>query len=248
MLPRHLFGGDKGNGGIVFVEVVGHGDNGFFNGGFVRAFLCHHIDLAAMLLPCGQLRHGAAAHRFQRLGYGNGVLPRVGYALNTAHRVAVALTDAAAPEGVILSFGQNDGTVEPGEGKHARIPAAGNQRHMAAFLCGGVHVGKMLRDAGVGVKAVHHIDLLCQCRRHLRQICGASAADDKHVKLICPGVQLGGGIDRSAGQGFDKGGIAPREHAVKLRVAVLGDGALHAASDITVTIDCKFHGKSSFPM
>ena len=198
------------------------------NGGAVRAVLCHDIDLTTVLLTGAQFRHGAIAHSLQCFWNGDGVLPRVQHAGDTAHRVGMSLADTPPPEGVILSFGQDHGAVEPHEREQTRGPSAGNQGHMPGFPGGSVHVREVLRDTGVGVKAVHHMEAAGKDRGHLRQVRGAAAAEDEDVDLSGVLVQGVRRVHRRAGQSMDRGGSTPGKHTGQLRIGVLRHGTLHA--------------------
>ena len=245
MVTVHFLLGDERHGGVILVEIVRHRNDRLLDGGLVRAVLRDDVDLPAVLLPRDELRHFTAAHGIQRLGDGHGVLPRVGNAFDAAHRIGVPLTDAAAPECVVPALGEDDGGVEPVQREHARVPAAGDQCDVTALFRGGVDIREMFRDAGVGVEAVYDIEASGERRRYLRQVGGAAAAEDQHVDLIPITVDVRRSADRRAGLRFNVCGIAAREYANQLRVGVLRDGALNAAPDVSVAVDCEFHTKSN---
>ena len=244
MVALHLFLRDEGHGGVIVGKVVRHLFDLLFDPGLVGALGRNHIAFAQVLLPCGQLRHGAAANRVQRCLDGHGVLPRVQHAVDAAHRVRVPLADAAAPERIVRAVRQDRRRIQAVQRKHARVPPAGNQRDMAALFGRRVHRVKVLRNVGVGVKRVDDVEITRKHRRHLRQVSGAAAADDDQVDLVFVLQQVGRRKDRGAGQGFDAFGRAPRKDADQLCVPGLADGALHAAPKVAVAVNCKFHYRS----
>ena len=231
----HLLGGDELHGGVVVGEVVGHGLDGRLNGSLVGALLGHHIAVAGVLFPGGQLGILALADPLQRFRHGNGVLPGVGHAGNPADGVGMALAHALAPEGVVLALGQNGRGIETVDGEQAGVPAQGDHGHVAALLGGGVHGGEVGRDVGMGVKAVDDVELLGQGRGHGGQVCGGAAAENQNVHLVLPAEDVvqrrhgdAGGAD---GQGSR---VAAGEHHSQFHVRVLGDGALHAPGQIAI--------------
>ena len=112
MIGDQLFLRNKVDGGVVIGEVVGHGFDGIFDFGCVCAVLKHNVALAGMLFARGQRRIFAGAHRGEGFIHGDGVLLGVFDAGNAADGVRMTLTDALAPEGVVVSGGQNGACVQ----------------------------------------------------------------------------------------------------------------------------------------
>lgn len=77
VVPEQLLLREKVHRGVVVGKVVGHGDDRLLDAGPVGPLLRHHKALPHVLLPGGQRRIGAAAHRIQGGGDRDGVLPRV---------------------------------------------------------------------------------------------------------------------------------------------------------------------------
>ena len=57
---------------------------------------------------------------------------------------------------------------------------------MPALFCRRIHIIKMLRDSGMGVKAVYYVEQLRILRGLLRQVGRTAAAQDHYVDLIFP--------------------------------------------------------------
>ena len=93
VVPEQLLLREKVHRGVVVGKVVGHGDDRLLDAGPVGPLLRHHKALPHVLLPGGQRRIGAAAHRIQGGGDRDGVLPRVPDAGDAADGVGVALAD-----------------------------------------------------------------------------------------------------------------------------------------------------------
>ena len=193
----------------------------------------------------GAVQHGlvqcAAAHGVDGSVDRHGVLPCVQNAVNAANGVGMSLTHAASPKGIAFAARQRRLTVQPHEREHARVPARGDKRDVTAFLCRLVHGGKMLRDVAMGVKAVEHVEVLCQLRCHFRQIGRAAAADNEQIDIVFVLQNVLRGKHPGARQRFDRLGVAAGEHAEKRQIAVLRDGKLHALAEIAVAVNCQFH-------
>ena len=136
-----------------------------------------------MLLAGGELRAFPGTHGLHRFGDGNGILSCIQHPGETADGVGMALADAPAPEGIVLPLGEDDGLVQPGQGEKARVPAHGDKAQVAPLPGCRIHRGEVLRDAGMGIKGVHHIEELREAGSLLRQVRGAAAADEEHIDL-----------------------------------------------------------------
>lgn len=250
MVAGHLLRGYKVHGGVVVGEVIGHGGDFPRDAPGVRALLGHHEAFTGVLLPGGQLRIGAGAHRFQRGGHGDGVLPGVRHAGDAAHRVGVPLADPLAPEGVVVPVGQHAGPQGAHEGEQARIPAHRDDGHLAALPGGGVHVGKVPGDFRVGVEAVDEVEAPCVPRTQYGQVGGAAAAEDEYVDFLIHVLQGRDGVGaRAAVAELQPGGVAAGEDPRQLHVRVLPDRALHAPPKVPIAGDPNsdfVHNKAPF--
>ena len=147
----------------------------------------------------------------------------------------MALAYAFAPEGIILAFGKHCVGIDTVQGKHSRIPADGNDRDMAAFTCRRVHIGKMLRDPCMRVKAVNDIKELCVLRSLFRQVGCRTAAEEQDINLVRPCICL---ICRNNGHifGLDRHRcrIASRKDRHQLHIRRVFDRAFDAATQIAI--------------
>ena len=159
----------------------------------------------------------------------------------------MALADAAAPEGVVLAVRQDDIHIQAGQGEETGIPAGADNRGMRAQQGSLIHIGKVFRHPGMGIKGIHHVEALRQHGGHFRQIRSAAAADDNNVNLTGVVFHVLRGIHRRAGQGFHRLRIPAGKHAEQLRVRILPDRQFHTPSKVTITIDCNFHSCFSLP-
>ena len=107
VVTLHLFLCDKVNRRVIVRKIVGHGLNLFFDLFFVRPVFCDNEAFARVLFARRKRRVLAASHFLKRLGNGNGVLARVGNAVDAAYRVRMALAHASAPEGVVVALGKD---------------------------------------------------------------------------------------------------------------------------------------------
>ena len=221
---------------VIIGKIVGHFLDLFFNARLVSALFCHNKALTYMLFSDRKLGISTAAHRFQRRLDGDGILLAVGNALDAANGIRMSLAHALAPEGIILAVGQNGVAKQTVQREHAGIPADRDHRDMSALACGFIYVFKMLRDLGVGVKAIHHVKALCKRGRLHGQIGRRSPANDHHVNFISHFHDLvGRHHGNPRGAELDRVGVAARKDRHKLHIAVLRDRALHAAPQISIT-------------
>ena len=228
--------GDKVHCRVVIREIVRHRLDLALNALLVRAFLGHDEALAGVLFAGGQLGGFAIAHTLQRALHGDRILARVLHALNAADRVGMALAHALAPEGIARALREDCVGIETVEREETRIPAAGDQGGATAGFRGGVHGGKMLRDSGVRVEAVHHVKQGGAAGRLLGEIRRAAAAEDQHVQLILPLREIVRRMHAHTGRKHGDGGrITAGKHSVQLHVRILPDGALHAASQVAIS-------------
>ena len=107
MISLQLFLCDEMYRGIIVCKIVRHGLDLFFDLCKICALFGNNEALSRMLLPGGQFRIFDASDRIEGLRYLNGILSGILYTLNPANRIGMTLTDALAPEGIILSFRQN---------------------------------------------------------------------------------------------------------------------------------------------
>ena len=118
---------------------------------------------------------------------------------------------------------------------------------MAAFLGSLVNVGKMLRNAGMGIKAVNYVEILCQLRSLLRQVRSGTAAQHQHINLICMACRLRGSINLDPlSLQLHISRIPAGEHCHQLHVIILTDSSLNAPAQIAIAINTNSHYISSF--
>ena len=176
VVTLHLFLGNKMHRGIVVCKVVRHCLDGIFHCCRIRAFLQYYKAFSGVFFSGGEVLVFTASNRCQCAFHRNGVLLGILYAGNTAHCIGMSLAHAFAPESIIFSGGQNCSRIHTVQRKHSRVPAYGDDSHLAGFFRRCIYIGKMLRDSCVGVKAVNNIKPLHILRGLLRQIRGTSAA------------------------------------------------------------------------
>ena len=117
---------------------------------------------------------------------------------------------------------------------------------MSGFAGRGIHIREMLRNPGMGIKGIDHVEMLCQGGRHFRQVGSTAAADDHHVNLIFKTVHVRRRVDRRAGNRLHSRGIPAGKHAGQFHVRVLADRQLHAAPQVAVSVNSDLH--LSFPL
>ena len=159
----------------------------------------------------------------------------------------MALADTPAPEGIVGPLGEHGLAQQAGQREEAGVPAHRNHRHLAPGLGGALHRGKVLGDAGVGVKAIYHVVEGGQFGGLLRQVGGAAAAENHHVNFFPPGIplRLACPAHRDARCERREGGrVPPGEDGGQGGVGVLPDGVLHAPAQVAVAhdtnTDCHF--------
>ena len=240
---------DEVDGGVIIREIVGHGHNGLFHRLGVGPFFQHHITFPGVLLPGGQFRLAAAAHRFQGCFHRHRILLGVFDTGNPADGVTVALADPFAPEGIILSFRQDGVAVQPGQGKQAGIPAYGNNSQMAGSPGRLVHCCKMFRDPGMGVEAVDHVEHPGHFRSLHRQIRSAAAAEDQHIDAVLPVGHILYIDHRHIGRGdFPLGRTPAGEHRCQFHIRRLLQSTFHTPSQIAISQDPNSNGhKQNLP-
>ena len=175
---------------VVVREIVRHGLDLFFYLCRIRAFLKDDEALSCVFLSCGKLRVLPISHSLKRRVHRDGVLLRILHARHSADGVGMSLTYALAPEGIVLAVRKDGVGIQSVEGEHSRIPTHGDDADMTAFLCGRVYIRVVLRDLCVSVKTVDHVEHAGKLRRLLRQVSGASAAEDENVDLILPLIRV----------------------------------------------------------
>ena len=250
MVTLHFFSADEMHRGIIFIKIVGHGLDLFLDSGKIRALLSHHKALSGVFFPGGQLGILSCAHFSKRIFHRNGVLSGIRNALDSSDGIGMSLADALAPEGVILTAGKDRIGIQTVQGKHAGIPAAGNDAHLAALFCRFIHRREMLRDLRMGIKAVDYIKILNKFRSLHRKIRSASAAENHHVDFIFHSCRFFHTADLHA---LRQNGyclrIASSEHCRKFHVRILLNGTFHALSQVSIAQDTNsdLFAHSEFP-
>ena len=86
------------------------------------------------------------------------------------------------------------------------------------------------------IKAVHYGEIFRILRCLYREICRASTAEDQDIDLICHILCLVSMVDLCTfGQDPDIFRISSCKYCRKLHIRILFDGALNAASKISIT-------------
>ena len=250
MVTLHLLSADEVHRGIILIKIVGHGLDLFLDSGKIRALLGHHKALSGVFFSGGQLRILSRAHFSKRIFHRNGVLSGIRNAFDSSDSIGMSLADALAPEGVILTAGKDRVGIQAVQGKHAGIPAAGNDPHLTALLRCFIHRREMLRDLRMGIKAVDYIEILNKFRGLHRKIRSASSAENHHIDFILHPRRFFHTADLYA---LRQNGNCPRitsgEHCCKFHVRILLNGAFHALSQVSIAQDTNsdLFAHSEFP-
>ena len=89
----------------------------------------------------------------------------------------------------------------------------------------------MLRNMGMIVKAVDADEILRHLRCLYRQVCGASAAEDKHVNFVLPVTDLADIYHRNArGKDLHSSRISSGKYCRQLHILISGHGAFNTPS------------------
>ena len=153
------------------------------------------------------------------------------------------LAHAAAPERIISAVGKCCVGVQAGKREEARIPSAADDADGACLAGRGIHVGKMLGDVGVRVKAVHDVEQLGKLGRLLGEVGGTSSAEHHDVNLVCHSRHVIPCIDGGVRRHTHRRWVATREDGHEVHVVCLGDRCLNAACKIPVTSDSHLHAR-----
>src|SRR5699024_618954 len=160
VVSLELFLADEMYCRVIVGEVVWHRLDLFLYLCRISAFLQNDKALSCVLLPCGKVRILSVSDCLKSRLHRNRVLLCILDALYSADRVGVSLAYTLAPECIVLSVRKDRVGVQPVQGEHSRIPAHGDDSDLAALFRRCVHIGKMLRDPCMCVKAVDHIEHL----------------------------------------------------------------------------------------
>ena len=148
----------------------------------------------------------------------------------------MSLAHALSPEGVGFSVGNNSLCVKAIKREHTGVPAHRDYRHLARRLRRLVDLSEMLGDLRVRIEAVNYVEMLCKFGGLHGKICRASAADYHNVDVVFHLHRVFDAVDLYAfGKDLDAFGGTACEHPAKLRIGILRDGALNAASEISVS-------------
>ena len=221
---------------VIIGKIVGHFNDLLLNSRCICAVFKNDKAFSCVLLPCCQLRGLTAADGLEGCVNRDRVLFGVFDAGDAADRIGVSLGDTLAPEGVILSVGEDRVCISARQGEQARIPSAGDQGDMAGRRSSGVDIGEMLGNARVSIKAVDDVEQGSVLRCLYRKIRCTAAADDGDIDLVLPRLQISGAHDRdSLCQDLNGSGISAREYSGKLHVLCLSESDLDAFSQIAIS-------------
>ena len=153
----------------------------------------------------------------------------------------MALADASAPESIIVAVRQSRVGIESCHGKQTGIPSHGDHADVACSLCSRIDCRQVLRNVRVGVKTVDHIELACDLRRHLRQVCSAAPAEDHHVDVFCHLVHLLHRQDFRVRLDLHSIRIPSGEDCHQIHVSCLRYRRFNSSAQVTVSYDSYFH-------
>ena len=178
-----------------------------------------------MFLACGKLRIFSVSYCLKCSFYRNGVLLCILYAFDAADCIRMSLADTLAPECVVVSICKDRICIHTVQRKHSWIPAYGNDSYMSTLCCCLVNICKMLRD---------EIFYILRCLN--RKICRTSSTDDQDIDLILQLLRIFYRINLC---GLCKDlyslWITSGKYCNQLCIRIMLDGALHAASQVSVT-------------
>ena len=232
---KKLLFADEVHGGVIVGEIVGHGLDGLLHTGGVSSFLKNHKAFTGVLLSGGEIRRGAAANSLQGTVYRDGVLSGILNSRDASYCIRMSLAYPLAPEGVVLAVGKSRGCIKSGQRKQTGIPAAGDNRDLSGSFCGSIHIAVMLRDSGMGVKAVDNVEESGINRGLLRKIGCAAAAENHNVNPVLPALSFRNIDHRNVG-GFDLHAcrISAGENRRKLHIVGMRNCAFSAAAKVAV--------------
>ena len=244
MISLHFFLTDEVDRRIVVTEVVWHGYDSLCHSLSIGTFFKDSKNFTRMFFPRRKFRVLAGTNRVKSGFHGNGVLLGVLDTGNAANRVTVALADAFAPEGIVLPYGKNGMAIDAGKGKQARVPANGDDPDVICFLTGCINGRKMVRNAGMCIKAIHHVEFLYILRRLFRQVRCTAAADNEDIDLILVSVDIVYGDDGNTGR-FDADlcRVTAAEDRDKFHIRTVSKGQFNTTAQISVAHDgnSRFH-------
>ena len=231
-----FFFADEVDGGVVFIEVVRHGLDGVFDVCLVCTFFGNHVHETGVLLASGEFRHRTATDSFESCFDRAGVLLSVLHALDAADSVAMTLGNALAPERVVLAFREDRLGIHAVQAKHTRIPTNGDHGNLVCALGSGVNSCEVLRNLGVRVEGVDHVEHRSVLRGKHRQVCSRATANDEHVHLVLPCFHFRNIENRNASSlDLDRRRITTSENSDEFHIRSLLHGAFHTATEVTVT-------------
>ena len=109
--------------GIVFIKIVFHSFDGFFDLFFISTFLSNYEALSGVFLTGCQFRLFSGSYLIHSFFYRNGVLDTTFYTRDSPDRIRVSLAYAFTPECIGFSVWQNGFCIDTVQRKQTRIPA-----------------------------------------------------------------------------------------------------------------------------
>ena len=105
-----------------------------------------------------------------------------------------------------------------------------------------IHIGKMLRDSCVGIKTIHYIKHLCILWCLLRQIGSTATAENHYINFIFPLFYFIHRADLGTlCQNRNSFRCSSCEYSCQLHVRILLNGALYAASQVSISHNTNLH-------
>ena len=242
MVGLKLIHRDKFNRGVVVGKVVWHSLDFIFNSCLVSAVFCHNVAVASVLFTSSESGIFAASDSFNCLVNGNCVLTGINYAFNSTDSVAMPLTHALAPEGVIATVGQNRSANHSIKREETGVPTCRNDCHCVALHSGCINCRKMLGNASVGVKAVYNIKLFSKSRGLNGKVCRRASTKNHNVDFISHALHVvyreNLGVCKYS---LNAIGCSARENSHKRHILVLLYSTFNATAEIAVAVYTNFN-------
>ena len=227
---------DKVYCGIVFIKIVFHSFDRFFDLFFISTFLGNYEALSGVFLTCCQFRLFSGSYLIHRFFHRNSILNTTFYTRDSSDCIRVSLAYAFTPECIGFSVWQNGFCIDTVQRKQTRIPAYRDHSQMTIFFCGCIYICKMLWNVCMGIKTVDDIKIFCQFRRLFWKVCSTSTTDDHNIDLILHILCIFHGVCFCA-RCFDSYccRISSGKYTCQFHIFILTDRHLNAFSQIAIT-------------
>ena len=148
------------------------------------------------------------------------------------------LAHAFSPERIRAPLRQNRFRIQTVQREHSRVPSHRNNPNLSALFRRLVHIAKILRNSGMGIKTVNRIKIRRNLRPHHWQIRCRTTAKHHDVYLVLHGQHIVHMQNRrSLRVYFHRSRLPSREHGFQFHIFIAGNGKLHAPSDISISDD-----------